>query len=84
MERYEFGKRVKPEPEKLFDLLLKHNSVVVPNAYLFKLDELLKQNNIEYIAEKIDKWGSQYVYRLNEASETLNMDTEQVEKEAVE
>ena len=75
MEKYEFGKRVKLEHEKLFDLLMKHNGVVVPNAYLLKLDELLKQKNIEYTAEKVDKYGSQYIYRLIESGETLNIDT---------
>jgi hypothetical protein len=64
LERYEFGKRVKMEHEKLYDRLMNDQGVVVPNAYLLALDELLKVNNVKYTAEKVDKWGSQYVYRL--------------------
>lgn len=65
MEKYVFGKRVKLEHEKLFEYLIENHGVVVPNAYLSNLDEMLKEKNINYTAEKVDKWGCQYVYRLN-------------------
>ena len=64
IELYKHGKRVKLEHEKLYDHLMRFHGVVVPNAYTCKLSDLLKENKIEHTAEKVDKWGSQWVYRL--------------------